>query len=163
MPVLLENTAGGGNAVLRDLGRLGPLWEAIGHLGVGVCLDTCHAWAAGEDLETAVDRVRAVTGGIALAALQRLPRPGGEQPGPSHQPGPGPHPARTCWPGWRRPPAAPIVVETPDDDGGQAADIAWLRERLAGRLTAAQRGATRKRWPQAAQAVTRVVATAAPQ
>ena len=25
-----------------------------------------------------------------------------------------------------------LVVETPDDDGGQAADITWLRERLAG-------------------------------
>jgi deoxyribonuclease-4 len=25
---------------------------------------------------------------------------------------------------------APVVVETPDDDDGQAADIAWLRERL---------------------------------
>jgi len=25
---------------------------------------------------------------------------------------------------------APVVVETPDEDGSQAADIAWLRERL---------------------------------
>jgi len=26
---------------------------------------------------------------------------------------------------------APIVVETPDDEGGQAGDIIWLRQRLA--------------------------------
>jgi deoxyribonuclease-4 len=25
---------------------------------------------------------------------------------------------------------APVVVETPDEEGAQAADIAWLRERL---------------------------------
>ena len=100
--VLLENTAGGGNAVLRDLGRLGPLWEAIGHLGVGVCLDTCHAWAAGEDLETAVDRVRAATGGDRPAALQRLPRSGGKRPRPARQPGPGPHPAGLAGRGGRR-------------------------------------------------------------
>ncbi|MBM3695860.1 MAG: deoxyribonuclease IV, partial [Actinobacteria bacterium] len=66
VPVLIENTAGGGNAVLRDLGRLGALWESVGGPGVGICLDTCHAWAAGEDLETVVDRVRAITGAVHL-------------------------------------------------------------------------------------------------
>ena len=66
VPVLIENTAGGGNAVLRDIANYGPLWEAIGDLNVGVCLDTCHAWAAGEDLETVVERIVALTGGIAL-------------------------------------------------------------------------------------------------
>jgi len=57
VPILLENTAGGGNAVLREIARLGRLWAEIGHLGVGVCLDTCHAWAAGEDLATLAERV----------------------------------------------------------------------------------------------------------
>ncbi|GIR94687.1 MAG: hypothetical protein CM15mP96_3450 [Gammaproteobacteria bacterium] len=23
------------------------LWEVIGHLNVGLCLDTCHTWAGG--------------------------------------------------------------------------------------------------------------------
>jgi len=40
VPVLLENTAGGATPVLREVARLGPLWEAIGHFGVG-CADTC--------------------------------------------------------------------------------------------------------------------------
>ncbi|MBU1494449.1 MAG: deoxyribonuclease IV, partial [Actinobacteria bacterium] len=66
VPVLIENTAGGGNAAVRLVDHYGPLWEAIGDLNVAVCLDTCHAWAAGEDLETVVDRVTAATGGIGL-------------------------------------------------------------------------------------------------
>jgi len=129
--VLLENTAGGGNAVLRDLGRLGPLWEAIGHLGVGVCLDTCHAWAAGEDLESAVERVHAATGGIDLLHCNDSRDPAGSGRDRHTNLGRGLIP-----PGLLAAVAAgaraPIVVETPDDDGGQAADIAWLRQRLAG-------------------------------
>ncbi|WP_203733204.1 TIM barrel protein, partial [Streptomyces sp. SID12501] len=42
------------------------LWDAIGGYDVGVCLDTCHAWAAGEDLETIVERLTAITGRIDL-------------------------------------------------------------------------------------------------
>ena len=64
--VLVENTAGGENACARTLDRISLLWDAIGGYDVGFCLDTCHAWAAGEDLETIVDRVRAITGRIDL-------------------------------------------------------------------------------------------------
>ncbi len=131
VPVLLENTAGGGKAVFRDLGRLGPLWEAIGHLGVGVCLDTCHAWAAGEDLETAVDRVRAVTGGLQLLHCNDSRDPAGSSRDRHTNLGRGLIPLGLLA-GVAAAAAAPIVVETPDDEGGQAADIAWLRERLAG-------------------------------
>ncbi|NIR37515.1 MAG: TIM barrel protein, partial [Actinobacteria bacterium] len=53
-------------AIVRELDNYGPLWEAIGDYDVGVCLDTCHAWAAGEDLSTAVDRIRSLTGRIDL-------------------------------------------------------------------------------------------------
>jgi deoxyribonuclease IV len=132
VPVLLENTAGGGNAVLRDLGRLRPLWEAVGHLGVGVCLDTCHAWAAGEDLETAVERVRSATGGLALLHCNDSRDPLGSSRDRHANLGRGLIPADLLA-GVAAAAAAPIVVETPDEDGGQAADIAWLRERLAGR------------------------------
>ncbi len=130
--VLLENTAGGGNAVLRDLGRLGPLWEAIGHLGVGVCLDTCHAWAAGEDLETAVDRVRAAAGGLDLLHCNDSRDPSGSSRDRHANLGRGLIPLDLLA-GVATAAGAPIVVETPDEDGGQVADIAWLRERLAGR------------------------------
>lgn len=131
VPLFLENTAGGGNAVLRDLGRLGPLWEVIGHLGVGFCLDTCHAWAAGEDLEGIASRVRASTGGIDLLHCNDSRDPAGSGRDRHANLGRGLIPpallvevAKTA--------GAPIVVETPDDDGGQAGDITWLRERLAG-------------------------------
>jgi deoxyribonuclease-4 len=131
VPILLENTAGGGNAVLRDLSRLGPLWEAIGHLGVGVCLDTCHAWAAGEDLETAVGRVRAVTGGIDLLHCNDSRDPAGSSRDRHANLGRGFIPPALLA-GVAAAAGAPIVVETPDDDGGQAADITWLRQRLGG-------------------------------
>lgn len=61
--ILIENTAGGGNAVVRELENYGPLWEEISEFNVGACLDTCHAWASGADLTDAVDVVRAATGG----------------------------------------------------------------------------------------------------
>jgi len=66
VPVLLENTAGGDHAMARHFDTIGRLWEKIGDLGVGFCLDTCHAWAAGEELVDAVDRILAITGRIDL-------------------------------------------------------------------------------------------------
>jgi deoxyribonuclease-4 len=66
VPVLLENTAGGTNAMARHFDRLARLWDAVGEYGLGFCLDTCHAHAGGEDLVGIVDRVRAITGRIDL-------------------------------------------------------------------------------------------------
>jgi deoxyribonuclease-4 len=64
--ILVENTAGGDNAMARRFDSLARLWDAIGDYDVGFCLDTCHAFAAGEDLTDVVDRVRAITGRIDL-------------------------------------------------------------------------------------------------
>ena len=47
MKVLVENTAGGKNSVARYMDSIERLWEVIGHLNVGLCLDTCHTWAGG--------------------------------------------------------------------------------------------------------------------
>jgi len=66
LPILIENTAGGENAMARRFDRLALLWEAVGEFGPGVVLDTCHAHAAGEDLVDAVARVRAITGRVDL-------------------------------------------------------------------------------------------------
>jgi deoxyribonuclease-4 len=66
VPVLLENTAGGTNAMARHFDRLARLWDAVGDYGLGFCLDTCHAHAGGEDLVDIVDRVQAITGRIDL-------------------------------------------------------------------------------------------------
>jgi deoxyribonuclease-4 len=42
------------------------VWDAIGPLGVGFCLDTCHTHAAGEAVIDSADRILAITGRIDL-------------------------------------------------------------------------------------------------
>ena len=70
--LLIEPTAGGGKSLAATVEDLGPYLAALeNHPLVGVCFDTCHAWAAGHDL--------AVPGGMTatLDALRghRRPRP----------------------------------------------------------------------------------------
>ncbi len=54
----------------RYLERIAGVWDAIaaaeGADQVGFCLDTCHAHAGGNSLETVVDDVRKITGRIDL-------------------------------------------------------------------------------------------------
>jgi deoxyribonuclease-4 len=66
VPIYLENTAGGDHAMARHFDTIAGLWEAIGDTGIGFCLDTCHAWAAGEGLVDAVERILSITGRIDL-------------------------------------------------------------------------------------------------
>jgi deoxyribonuclease IV len=66
VPIYLENTAGGDHAMARHFDTIAGLWEAIGDTGIGFCLDTCHAWAAGEQLIGAVERILGITGRIDL-------------------------------------------------------------------------------------------------
>ncbi len=129
VPVLIENTAGGGHAVARQLDNYAALWEEIGDYNVGVCLDTCHAWAAGEDLATAVDRVRAATGKIDLVHCNDSRDPHNSRRDRHANLGKGMIPEELIV-GVVKAADAPVVVETPNDDDGQAADIAWLRERV---------------------------------
>ncbi|GAA2844013.1 deoxyribonuclease IV [Streptosporangium fragile] len=127
VPVLIENTAGGGNAMARRLERIARLWEALDGFDVGFCLDTCHAHAGGEDLADVVERVMAVTGRIDLihcndsrdafdSGADRHANLGAGRIDPELILG-------VC-----RSANAPIVVETPLD--GQADDIAFLRKQL---------------------------------
>jgi deoxyribonuclease-4 len=127
LPVLLENTAGGTNAMARRFERLAMLWDAIGEYGVGFCLDTCHAFAAGEDLADIVDRARAITGRIDLvhandsrdafdSGADRHANLGAGTIG-------GDVIADVC-----RAAGSDVIVETPAE--GQADDIAFLRDRL---------------------------------
>ncbi|MFT4200836.1 deoxyribonuclease IV [Gordonia sp. (in: high G+C Gram-positive bacteria)] len=70
VPILIENTAGGDHAMARTLESIERLWEAVGDFEqAGFCLDTCHAWAGGEDLVGLVERIRAITGRIDLVHL----------------------------------------------------------------------------------------------
>ena len=70
IPLLIENTAGGDNAMARHLDRIAGVWDAVAKAPnaeqVGFCLDTCHAWAGGIDLGGAVAKVLAITGRVDL-------------------------------------------------------------------------------------------------
>ncbi|OYN89355.1 deoxyribonuclease IV [Parenemella sanctibonifatiensis] len=129
IPVLIENTAGGANAMARHLDRLGQVWEAIakadGFDNIGLCLDTCHAHAGGEELVGLVDRVRAITGRVDLVHLNdsrdafdsgadRHANLGQGQADPD---------------GLRAVVAdagAPFILETPGDAPEHRADLEWL-------------------------------------
>jgi deoxyribonuclease IV len=53
--IALENTAGAGHAVGRTFGELGTLLRrAARPERLGICIDTCHLFAAGYDIRTAV-------------------------------------------------------------------------------------------------------------
>src|SRR5439155_1254880 len=59
--VALENTAGAGNTIGRTLGELATLLErAARPERIGVCLDTCHLFAAGYDVRTETGYRRAM-------------------------------------------------------------------------------------------------------
>lgn len=134
VPLLIENTAGGDNAMARQLERLARLWEAVSSLpssdSVGFCLDTCHAHAGGVRLAGLVGRVLAITGRIDLvhandsrddfdSGADRHANLGAGQVDPEDlvqvvaEAG------------------APVVIETPGGLSGHRADIEWLRERLS--------------------------------
>jgi deoxyribonuclease IV len=51
--LLVEPSAGGGRSLASKVQDLGPYLSAVEqHPWLGVCFDTCHAWAAGHDLAT---------------------------------------------------------------------------------------------------------------
>ncbi|MEU8246352.1 deoxyribonuclease IV [Nonomuraea sp. NPDC048916] len=127
IPVLIENTAGGGNAMARKLERIARLWDALDGFDVGFCLDTCHAHAGGEDLVGLVERVKAITGRIDLVHCNNS-RDAFDSGADRHANlGQGTIDPElilaVC-----RAAGAPIVVETPAE--GQAEDIAFLRKNL---------------------------------
>ncbi|MFC5056757.1 deoxyribonuclease IV [Saccharothrix xinjiangensis] len=126
-PVLIENTAGGDNAMARTFDMLARLWDAVGGFGAGFCLDTCHAFASGEDLVGVVDRVRAITGRIDLVHLNNSRDPFGSARDRHANIASGTiDPEQLV--AVAAAAGAPVVVETPHE--GQAADIAFLREHL---------------------------------
>jgi deoxyribonuclease-4 len=132
IPLLIENTAGGDNAMTRRLDRIAGVWEAIaqaeGAESVGFVLDTCHAWAGGIDLTTAVERIRAVTGRIDLVHANDS-RDDFDSGADRH----------TSFGAGRIDPdelaaavrdaGAPVICETPGGPAEHRADFDWLRAR----------------------------------
>jgi deoxyribonuclease-4 len=127
VPILVENTAGGDNAMARRLDMVARLWEQIGVFEPGFVLDTCHAFAAGEELLGIVDRVKAITGRIDLVHLNNSRDPFGSSRDRHANIASGTIDPEllvaVCAAA-----DAPIVVETPAE--GQAEDIAYLRDKL---------------------------------
>lgn len=66
VPVYIENTAGGKNSMARRLESITRLWDAVGGMGVGFCLDTCHAHAGGIPMSDVADTILGITGRIDL-------------------------------------------------------------------------------------------------
>jgi len=133
IPLLIENTAGGDNAMTRYLDRIAGVFDAIAPASqselVGFCLDTCHAHAGGNALETIVDDVLAITGRIDLvhandsrdafdSGADRHANFGAGQIDPD------------LLAGVIRAAGAPVICETPGGADEHVADFEWLRERL---------------------------------
>jgi deoxyribonuclease-4 len=133
LPILIENTAGGGNSMTRRLDRIAALWEALGSAEgaekVGFCLDTCHAHAGGLDLATVVADLRAITGRIDLVHAndsRDAPDSGADR--------------HTSLGAGQIPPEllagviadadALVICETPGGPAEHARDFAWIAGRL---------------------------------
>lgn len=134
VPILIENTAGGANAMARYLERIDELWAAVqsasGAEMVGFCLDTCHAHAGGLDLLSAAEKITAITGRIDLvhcndsrdafdSGADRHASLGQGQCDPEGL-------AAVC-----RDADAPIVIETPGGHREHTSDLQWIAERLS--------------------------------
>jgi len=135
LPLLIENTAGGDNAMTRYLERIAGVWEAISTTEqfdmVGFCLDTCHAHAGGNALETVVDDVRRVTGRIDLVHCNDS-RDAFDSGADRHANFGNGRIDPDLLAAVVRDAGAPVVCETPGGAEEHRADFAWLRQRLEG-------------------------------
>lgn len=133
IPLLIENTAGGDNAMTRYLDRIAGVWDAIasaeGADMVGFCLDTCHAHAGGNPLETVVDDVRRITGRIDLVHCNDS-RDGFDSGADRHASCGAGRIDPDLLAGVVRDAGAPVVLETPGGAAEHSADMTWLRERI---------------------------------
>ena len=133
VPLLIENTAGGDHAMARGAAAVARLWDTIGDLAgagdgggeIGFCLDTCHAFAGGDELADVVDRMKAITGRIDLVHCNNSRDEFG-----SGRDRHAPIESGTIDPALlldvARAAGAPVISETPDPK----ADVSWLRQHL---------------------------------
>jgi deoxyribonuclease IV len=128
LPVYLENTAGGDHAMARRFDTIARLWDSIGDTGIGFCLDTCHAWAAGEELVGAVDRIKGITGRIDLVHCNDSKDSAGSGRDRHANFGTGQIDPELLV-AVVKAAGAPVICETADE--GRKDDIAFLRERLS--------------------------------
>jgi deoxyribonuclease-4 len=134
VPLYIENTAGGDNAVARRFDALARLWEVVSgadtDFDIGFCFDTCHAHAAGEELSDAVERVLAIAGAIDLLHANDSRDPPGTGADRHANLGRGTMGADVL----RQMIGAaggPVVCETPGTVDEMRADLDFVREALA--------------------------------
>lgn len=137
--LLIEPTAGGGQGLAARIEQLGEYFEALdAHPRLGVCLDTCHAFAAGHDLaapggvRTALNLlVKTVgRGRLRLVHANDSKDPIGssrDRHAPIGDGSIGLNPFRELFvhPATRD---VPVVIETPGGEAGHRRDIQLLRE-----------------------------------
>ncbi|MFE3517347.1 deoxyribonuclease IV [Streptomyces sp. NPDC059166] len=137
--LLLESTAGQGSSLCSRTWDFGPYFEALdSHPRLGVCLDTCHIFAAGHDL-TGPDGMRQtldlLVGTVGEGRLKLIHANDSKDVAGAHKDrhenigagriGAEPfrelfsHPATE---------GVPLIIETPGGKGGHAADVARLKE-----------------------------------
>jgi deoxyribonuclease IV len=137
-PLFIENTAGGNHALARELASIELLWQALDGFEVGFCLDTCHAFAGGEPLDTVVPKILEATGRIDLVHANDSQGPLGSGRDRHANFGAGQIDPADLLAAVQAAVGvgAAVICETPGDAAAQAADIAWLRDRLDDRLNA---------------------------
>jgi deoxyribonuclease IV len=132
--LLIENTAGGDNAVARRFDALARLWPAITKkdfgIELGFCFDTCHAHAAGEELSDAVDRVLKIVGRIDLLHANDSRDPPGTGADRHITLGKGKVGIEALR-GMIRAAGPPVVVENPGSKKEIRADLEFVRKALA--------------------------------
>jgi len=129
IPVWIENTASGDQAVCRRVESIGRLWEEVGDLEPGFVLDTCHAWAGGEPGEELVGRVLAATGRIDLIHCNDSRDEFDSRRDRHANLGRGKMPSELLAEVVASA-GAPVVVETPGDVSDHLADIAFVRHAI---------------------------------
>jgi deoxyribonuclease IV len=131
VPILIENTAGGENAMARQVDRIARLWEVLDGCGTafGLCLDTCHLHAAGEELIDGIDRLLASVGTIDLVHLNDSKDELGSGRDRHENLGAGQIADDALVEVVRRA-GADVICETPGDVDDHLADLAWIRDRV---------------------------------
>ncbi len=139
VPILLETTAGQGTSLGHRLEHLAIVRDKSRHPGkLGVCVDTCHIFAAGYDIDTAQgwasfwDAFDRLLGKEALAAvhINDSKKPKGSRVDRHERLGQG---LLGTYPFTRllseeRFRGIPLILETPGGEVHYAKQIAWLRE-----------------------------------
>ncbi|MGW7466263.1 deoxyribonuclease IV [Streptomyces xantholiticus] len=137
--LLLESTAGQGSSLCSRTWDFGPYFEALdAHPKLGVCLDTCHIFAAGHDL-AAPDGMRQtldlLVGTVGQGRLKLIHANDSKDVAGAHKDrhenigsghiGEEPFRELMAHPATQ---GVPLIIETPGGKEGHAADVARLKK-----------------------------------